>query len=106
MLLILGIVLLLVLPDPWGLVALVVCVALFLGELYAWNRTVRHKPKVVGAQTLVGRTGEVRETCRPDGQVFVAGELWQAHCADGADAGSTVQVAAVRGLILDVTPVR
>ena len=38
------------------------------------------------------------------GQVFVAGELWQAHRADGADLtpGDHVQVEAVDGLELTV----
>src|SRR5262245_63734629 len=105
MLLILGIVLLFLLDDPWNWIALGVCAVLFVVELYGWNRTVRGKPKVVGAQTLVGQTGEVRETCRPEGQVFVAGELWRARCEEGADRGATVRVAAVRGLTLDVTVV-
>jgi membrane protein implicated in regulation of membrane protease activity len=101
-LLIVALVLLLVLPDPWNLVAGLVCLVLFLGELFLWNRTVRRRRKVVGAQTLIGQTGEVRETCRPRGQVFVAGELWSAHCSEGADAGARVRIIAVRGLELEV----
>jgi membrane protein implicated in regulation of membrane protease activity len=46
----------------------------------------------------------VRQTCRPVGQVFVAGELWEARCEDGADAGTQVRVLAVNGLTLDVRP--
>jgi len=105
MLLILGLVLLLVLPDPWNWFALGVCLVLFVVELFGWNRTVRGRPKVVGAQTLVGQVGEVRETCRPEGQVFVGGELWRAHCEEGADPGTKVRISAVRGLTLDVTVV-
>jgi membrane protein implicated in regulation of membrane protease activity len=32
----------------------------------------------------------------------VAGELWQAECAEGADPGERVEVVAVDGLLLDV----
>jgi membrane protein implicated in regulation of membrane protease activity len=45
-------------------------------------------------------------TCRPVGQVFVAGELWRARCEEGADAGESVRVAAVNDLTLDVRVVR
>ena len=43
MLLIVGLVLLFLLPSPWNFVAFAVCLALFLGELLAWNRTVRRR---------------------------------------------------------------
>jgi membrane protein implicated in regulation of membrane protease activity len=103
MLLAVAVVLLLVLPDPWNLFAAATCCLLGLVEIYVWNRTVRQRPKVVDVQTLVGRTAEVRETCRPIGRVFVAGELWRAHCHEGADEGTRVTIVAVHGLALDVT---
>jgi membrane protein implicated in regulation of membrane protease activity len=106
MLLIAAVVLLLVLPTPWNLVGGLVCAFLFLGELFFWNRTVRERRKVVGSQTLLGQQAEVREACRPLGQVFVAGELWAARCEEGADVGETVTITAVDGLTLEVTAVR
>jgi membrane protein implicated in regulation of membrane protease activity len=104
MLLALAVILLFVLPDPWDVIAAAVCGVAGLGELYLWNRTVRGRRRVVGAQTLVGKIGEVRQACRPLGQVFVAGELWEARCEDGADAGTHVRVLAVNGLTLEVRP--
>jgi len=105
MLIALAIILLFLLPDPWNIVAFVVCGILGVGELYAWNRTVRRRRKTVGVQTLVGKIGEVRVACRPVGQVFVNGELWRARCEDGADEGTRVRVARVDGLTLEVTAV-
>jgi membrane-bound serine protease (ClpP class) len=102
MLIALGIILLIVLPDPWDVVVGTVCLVLGLGELFLWNRSVRKRRKVVGAQTLVGKRGEVRVECRPVGQVFVNGELWRARCESGADVGTTVRVTAVNGLMLEV----
>jgi len=102
-LLVVALVLLLVLPEPWDVIAGAVFAALGVVEIYAWNTTVRRRKKVVGAQTLVGQTAEVREACRPVGQVFVAGELWAARCDEGADVGARVRVAAIRGLMLEVT---
>jgi membrane-bound serine protease (ClpP class) len=98
--LILGIVLLIFLPSPWNLVAFTVCLVLFFGELLFWNRTMRGRRKVVGAQTLVGQQAEVLAPCRPTGQVRVGGEIWEARCDAGADTGDTVRVVEVRGLTL------
>jgi membrane protein implicated in regulation of membrane protease activity len=104
MLLIVALVLLIFLPDPWDVIGATVFGVLGLLELFLWNRTVRRRKKVVGTQTLIGQTAEVRTTCRPHGQVFVGGELWEADCAAGADVGSRVTVRQVRGLTLEVDP--
>ena len=103
MLFLVAVVLLLVLPDPWNILLGAAAAVLALGEIYLWNRTVRHRRRAVGAQTLVGKSGTVRETCRPVGQVFVEGELWGARCREGADVGDRVEVVAVDGLQLEVT---
>jgi membrane protein implicated in regulation of membrane protease activity len=104
MLLVVALVLLLFLPEPWDVIGATVFGVLGLGELYLWNRTVRRRRKAVGPQTLVGRTAEVRVACKPLGQVFVDGELWAAECAAGADAGTRVRIRRVRGLTLVVEP--
>ena len=76
----LGIVLLIFVPSPWNVVSATVCLVLFCGELFFWNRTMRGRRKVVGAQTLVGQEAEVLAPCRPTGQVRIGGEIWQARC--------------------------
>jgi membrane protein implicated in regulation of membrane protease activity len=57
-----------------------------------------------GPQTLVGASGEVRES----GLVFADGELWRAHTNDGSQLrpGERVEVEALDGLELTVTRVR
>ncbi|HKB20576.1 MAG TPA: NfeD family protein [Gaiellaceae bacterium] len=105
MFLILAFVLLIFLPSPWGLVAFTICLVLFVGELLFWNRTMRGRRKVVGAQTLVGQQAEVTAPCRPVGQVRIGGEIWEARCDAGVDTGETVRVVEVRGLTLLVEPV-
>jgi membrane-bound serine protease (ClpP class) len=104
MLIILAVILLFVLPHPWNVIVAAIIAVAWLGELYLWNRTVRGRRRVVGAQTLIGMIGEVREACRPKGQVFVNGELWEARCEEGADAGTHVKVLAINGLTLEVRP--
>jgi len=98
----LAFVLLIVLGSPWNIVGFGICFILGMGELLVWNRTVRRKPAAVGAQTLIGREATVIAPCRPEGQVRLDGEIWQARCAAGADPGDNVRVAARDGLLLVV----
>jgi membrane-bound serine protease (ClpP class) len=104
MLLITGLVLLFLLPTPWNLVALLAGIVLWLGEVFAIWRLVRHRQVQTGAETLVGRTATVIAACKPLGQVRLAGEseIWRARCAEGAEAGETVTIAAIDELTLIV----
>lgn len=98
----LAIVLLLVLDHPWNFVGFGICLVLFLGEGYLWNRTVRHRRAAVGPQTLIGREAEVVSPCRPRGQVRLNGEIWEARCAAGAGPGERVRVVGRERLTLVV----
>ena len=102
MLIILAFILLFLLPSPWNWVGFLVAIPLWFIELLAWNRTVRHKRKVVGAQTLIGRNATVTEPCRPTGQVRLDGEIWEARCDAGASQGDRVRVIGRDGLTLVV----
>jgi membrane protein implicated in regulation of membrane protease activity len=90
--LLLAVVLLLVLPSPWGLVGFAVGLVCFGGEVLFWHRRVRGRRALVGVQTLIGESATVVSSCRPTGQVRVSGEIWAAHCELGADPGETVAV--------------
>ena len=90
----LALVLLLVLPSPWNSVGFVIGLVLFAGEVVFWNRTVRQRRAQTGADTLIGQIATVITACRPDGQVRLLGEIWEAHCEEGADPGDSVMVAA------------
>lgn len=92
MLIFLAIALLLVLPSPWGLVAFLVLVPLWVLELFGWNRTTRRHRRAVGAQTLIGKEGVVSTPCLPLGQVRLDGEIWEARCEAGATVGDRVRV--------------
>jgi membrane-bound serine protease (ClpP class) len=99
--LIVALVLVFVLPSPWNLIAFGVSLALFTGEVLFWNRTVRDK-RVRTGETLIGATATVVRACRPEGQVRISGETWDARCEDGADLGEAVVVVARDGLVLVV----
>ena len=93
-----------VLPSPWGLVAVVVAGVLDIAEtgLFIWWSKRRRAS--VGVETLVGREGVAVGELWPTGQVKVAGEIWQARCDGGCDAGTKVVVRSVDGLTLVVSP--
>ena len=104
MLIILAIALLLLLPSPWSFVGFFGVFGLWLVELLLWNRTVKHKRKAVGAQTLIGREAVVSAPCRPVGQVRLDGEIWAARCNAGASPGDRVRVIDRERLMLVVEP--
>jgi membrane-bound serine protease (ClpP class) len=76
--------------------------AIELGEAGFWIRLSRRRRPAIGAEALVGAEGVATSDCRPQGQVRVRGELWQAVCAGGVDAGEAVLVEGVSGLTLQV----
>jgi membrane-bound serine protease (ClpP class) len=99
---ILAFVLLVVLSYPWDILGFAACLVLGVGELFLWYRTVSGRSVAAGAETLIGAKAKVVSPCRPDGQVRLDGEIWDARCAAGADRGETVRVVGRRGLTLNV----
>jgi membrane-bound serine protease (ClpP class) len=101
-LIILAFILLVFLPYPWNIVGFVAILPLWILELIGWNRTMKKRRKVVGAQTLIDREAEVIRACDPKGQVRLDGEIWDAHCDQGAAVGERVRVVGRDGLTLVV----
>jgi membrane-bound serine protease (ClpP class) len=101
-LILLAIPLLLLLPSPWNVVAVVILLPVWVLELLGWNRSMKHRRRAVGAETLIGREALVTTACRPNGQVRLDGEFWEARCEAGADAGETVTIVGREGLTLTV----
>jgi membrane-bound serine protease (ClpP class) len=60
---------------------------------------------VTGERGLIGEVGVAQTQLRPEGKVFVHGEIWNASCASRVDPGQTVRVTAVHDLVLTVEPV-
>ena len=80
------------LPTPWSYVAVILAAIVELVEVRIFLWYSRRRRATTGAEALAGQEGRVVETCRPIGQIRVAGELWRAHCEDGADRGERVVV--------------
>jgi membrane-bound serine protease (ClpP class) len=93
-----------VLPRPWGLVAVALGAALDIAETGAFLWWSQRRKALVGVEALVGKRGVAVGDLWPDGRVRVNGELWNARCEGGCDAGTEVVVRAVDGLTLDVAP--
>ncbi len=106
--LILGLILLFDFAVPaWVTVTLFVLIlALSLSaSILIWRRVVQaQKQKVAtGHEELIGKTAKVRAPLRPEGKVFIAGEIWSASMVDGhAETGEDVVVTGVNGLKLCV----
>jgi membrane-bound serine protease (ClpP class) len=96
--------LLLLLPDPWNVVAALATLALFGLEVLYFYRRMRGVKVVTGVENLVGAVGRTVEALDPNGHVRVHGELWQAHSTRPAEVGEQVRVLAVEGLELEVEP--
>ena len=71
--LLLALVLLLLLPDPWGAVAGLVALALFGLEVFYFYRRMRGVKVATGVENLVGAVGTTVEPLDPEGHVRVAG---------------------------------
>jgi membrane protein implicated in regulation of membrane protease activity len=96
-LLVLAIVGLFVLPDPWGVVAVFAAAVVEVGEVLFWIRFLRRYPVRTGAEGLVGERGEVIVRCAPLGRVRLRGEIWNARSEEPLELGEEVRVEAVDG---------
>jgi membrane-bound serine protease (ClpP class) len=64
----------------------------------------RRNKVVTGERGLIGEIGVAQTLLRPDGKVFVHGEIWNARASVPIDPGSSVRVTAVHDLTLTVEP--
>jgi membrane protein implicated in regulation of membrane protease activity len=100
MLLILGLVGLFLLPDPWNVIVVCVAALVEVGEVFAWIKFLRRYRVSTGAEGLIGQRAEVIGPNR----VRVRGEIWTAAASGPLEPGDLVMVAAVEGLTLRVEP--
>jgi membrane-bound serine protease (ClpP class) len=98
----LALVVLHVVEGNWAIALLLATGALELSQTAFWLRYTQRRAAIVGAEALFGRVVEVSEECCPYGRVRVHGELWNAHCAEGAARGERVRITGLDGLMLEV----
>ena len=104
MLLVLSILALILLPAPWGFLAVAGALALEVAELAFWRRFLRRYRLRSGPETLVGERATVVLPLNPVGRVRVRGELWNARSSAPAATGESVTITAIDGLTLEVEP--
>jgi membrane-bound serine protease (ClpP class) len=100
--LLLALLLLLLIPEPWNVVATFAALALFCLEVFYFYRRMRGVKVVTGAENLVGAVGKTVEPLDPEGHIRVQGELWQARASGAVPAGTNVRVVAIDDLTLEV----
>jgi membrane protein implicated in regulation of membrane protease activity len=105
MLLILALVGLFVLPEPWNVVAVVAAAFVEVGEVFFWLRFLRRYRIRTGAEAMVGRHAEVLEGSSHAGRVRLSGEIWNARSEVPVTKGQIVRITAVDGLTLVIEPV-
>jgi membrane-bound serine protease (ClpP class) len=90
--------------DPWLIGGAVLASLLYYG--FALTVALQSRDRIVGTQRgLVGLVGEARGRLAPDGPVFVKGALWRGRTdGDPIEAGTSIRVRGVDGLVLRVTP--
>jgi membrane-bound serine protease (ClpP class) len=98
------ILMLFVLPSPWGAVVVVGAAITEVAEIAFWLRFLRRYRISTGVEAYPGETAVVVRSLRPEGQVRLQGALWRARAEEPIEAGATVRVRAVDGLTLEVEP--
>jgi membrane-bound ClpP family serine protease len=92
----------LVLPSPWGIIAIFVGIVVEVGEQAFWFRYQAKRRVRTGVEGHVGERAEVVRACDPEGRVRFRGEVWRARSAQPAAVGETVRVLDTEGLTLVV----
>jgi membrane protein implicated in regulation of membrane protease activity len=94
--------------GPWAVALLIAAAIAEVGEIVLLRRWAKRLDRRYRAHSpeeqLVGLVAEVITPCRPQGQVRVRGEIWEALCPAGAPQGSSVRVERVEALLLHVSP--
>jgi len=73
----------------------------FLLIIGAAIRAHRRQP-VTGHEGLIGQVGVVKTPLRPEGQIFLRGEIWKATSEEPVKPGGQVEVTGISGLTLKV----
>jgi membrane-bound serine protease (ClpP class) len=87
----------------WAMILIGLALGAFiLVRTWAVLPSVRRK-KVTGAEGMIGMTGEVVASLKPDGVIRVGGEYWNAKSLDGEiESGEDVEIQGINRLKLEV----
>lgn len=94
--------------QTWWIVLIIVLgTTLWFGFALTTVVRSRFSTQTIGRDHLVGLTGTADTAISPEGTVLVAGARWRARSTriSGIEAGDSVEVVAVEGIVLEVDPV-
>ncbi len=101
-------------PEPYMRVSLVVVLTVVMGTtlflIFAVGLGIKAQMKKVttGDKGMIGMTGVARTEIKPEGYVFIHGEIWKAECdplTGGIEKGEKVKVIGIENLMLKVTKI-
>jgi membrane-bound serine protease (ClpP class) len=101
-------------PEPYMRVSLVVVLTVVMGTalffIFAVGLGIKAQMKKVttGDKGMIGMIGVARTEIKPEGYVFIHGELWKAECGPqtgGIEKGEKVKVVGIENLMLKVTKI-
>ena len=99
-------------PAPYGVDSYIAAIAIgiiavFFGFMIRRIAVTFRSRKFTGAETLIGRTANVKESLSPKGWISIDGVRWEAKTEDNSsiDKGQKVTVMARDGLVLIVKPI-
>jgi membrane protein implicated in regulation of membrane protease activity len=95
-----------VLPAPWGIVAIVLGIAIEVAEDLFWFRYQKRRKVRTGVEGHIGERAEVVRALTPGGKgkVKFRGEMWNARATEAVAEGETVTVTGTDRLTLEVEP--
>ena len=91
-----------VLPEPWGIVAITVGIAIEVVENVFWFRYQKRRRVRTGVEGHIGERAEVVRALSPEGKVKFRGEVWKARAPEPVREGETVTVTGTDRLTLEV----
>lgn len=92
--------------PSWGLVLLIIALAIYAFISYEIGQRTLRKKALVGIESLVGACGRSISPLKPQGYVRVQGELWKARATTTIDKGEEVIVTGKDDLFLLVSPAK
>lgn len=101
-------------PEPYMRVSLVVVLTVVMGTalflIFAVGLGIKAQMKKVttGDKGMIGMIGVTRTEIKPEGYVFIHGEIWKAECdlsTGGIEKGEKVKVIGIENLMLKVTKI-
>lgn len=99
---VIGTIIAVVFLDGIARIGVIAAVALIeFAEIGVWLKW-RKVRSITGAESFAGAPGVVVTDCDPDGQVRVKGQIWKAHCVEGAAVGDPIEVTGIDGIRLEV----